>query len=278
MRFGGPVHVESDDPEEVARAHRKLGYRAGICPQVDLKDSERIKEIQKTFAANDVVIAEVGAWCNMLAPDAEEREKNLDYVISRMQLAEAVGALCCVNIAGSFNPAWWDGPHPDNLSDKALEMTVENVRRILDMVQPKRSFFALEMMPWALPDGPDSCLELLRAVDRRQFAIHFDPVNIINSPSRYYNNSAVLRECFQKLGRWIVSCHAKDTLLHERLTVHLDEVRPGTGALDYDTYLRELDALPGEVPLLLEHLPSEEEYALARQFLFDKAKRLGISF
>ena len=35
-------------------------------------------------------------------------------------------------------------------------------------------------MPWTLPDSPDSYLELMGAIDRRQFAVHFDPTNLIN--------------------------------------------------------------------------------------------------
>lgn len=51
--------------------------------------------------------------------------------------------------------------------------------------------------------------------------------------------------------------------MSQRLTVHLEEVRPGLGVLDYATYLRELDRLPGEVPLMIEHLQTEEDYRAA---------------
>jgi len=58
-------------------------------------DAARIREIEKAFAAENVVIAEVGAWVNMLDPDADKRAKNLHYVSERLALAEAVGARCC---------------------------------------------------------------------------------------------------------------------------------------------------------------------------------------
>ena len=103
----------------------------------------------------------------------------------------------------------------------------------------------------------DSYLALLKAVDRPALAVHLDPVNWINSPVRYYDNAALVRDCFRKLGPWIVSCHAKDIVLRETLTVHLDEVAPTQGALDYGVYLQELARLPGDMPLLLEHLPQE---------------------
>ena len=49
----------------------------------------------------------------------------------------------------------------------------------------------------------------------------------------------------------------------DKLTVHLDEVRPGLGRLDYKVYLKELSLLDKDTPLMLEHLETEAEYILA---------------
>jgi sugar phosphate isomerase/epimerase len=183
-----------------------------------------------------------------------------------------------VDIAGSLNTERWDGPHPDNLSKMAFDITVENIRHILDSVKPKRAKFALEMMPWVIPDSPDSFLELIEAVDRPGFAAHLDPVNLINSPRRYYENANLLEECFKKLGKWIVSCHAKDSQLTTQLTTHINEARPGTGYIDYSTYLKGLERLPQDAPLMIEHLSSAEEYDLAREYIFSVGEKIGISF
>ena len=117
---------------------------------------------------------------------------------------------------------------------------------------------------------------LLAAVDRPGFAVHLDPVNVVNSPERYFGNAALLRDCFAKLGPRIVSCHAKDTLLTERLTFQVEEARPGLGTLDYRTYLTELAKLPADTPLLVEHLKSEEEYALAVAHIRAVARECGL--
>ena len=278
VRLGGPVFHGQDDPAELARAHRELGYRAAFCPRVSLDDRRKIEAIQEAFKAEDVVIAEVGAWVNMMDPDEEQRKKNLETVCHGLALADEVGALCCVDIAGSFSAEKWHRSHPDNVSEKAMDLTVENVRHVLDSVKPKRAKFALEMMPWTIPDSPDSFIEIIRAVDRPGFAAHLDPANLINSPRRYYDNGKLLRECFEKLGKWVVSCHAKDSLLTDQLTTRIDEVRPGTGGLDYSTYLRGLEALPQDAPLLIEHLKTAEEYGLARDYIFSVGKEIGVSF
>lgn len=261
IRFGGPVFLKSDDPRELAREHRRLGYSAAYCPKAELTDPDRVKAIQQSFAAENVVIAEVGAWVNMLDPDAEKRSKNLKYVTDRLALAEAVGARCCVDIAGSYNATVWYGPHPKNLSKEFFDATVENCRRLIDEVKPKRTRFTIEMMGWNLPDGPDSYLKLIRAVDRKAFGVHMDVCNGVNSPERFYSNANFIRECFEKLGTWIASCHAKDLGWVPEMNVHFVEVIPGRGKIDYAAYLRAVAGLATDAPLMLEHLKTADEYA-----------------
>ncbi|MFD2571557.1 sugar phosphate isomerase/epimerase family protein [Spirosoma soli] len=273
LRLGGPVFLKSDDPDELAREHRRLRYSAAYVPKVELTDTNRIAAIRKAFAEQNVLIAEVGAWVNMLDQDAEKRRKNLTYVTDRLALAEAVGALTCVNIAGSYNPKNWDGPDARNLSKEYFDATVENCRNVIDAVKPKRAKFALEMMGWSLPDGAESYLKFIKAIDRPAFGAHIDIANIINSPERYYNNTALINETFRKLGRWIVSSHGKDIAGKDG---HFSETMPGRGGMDYVTYLRNVTSLPQEVPLLLEHLRTAEEYDEARQYVIAKATEVNI--
>src|SRR5215470_16745866 len=75
VRLGGPIFLKSEDPAELAKEHRRLGYSAAYCPAVKLSETDRIREIARTFAAENVVIAEVGAWVNMLDPDSDKRHK-----------------------------------------------------------------------------------------------------------------------------------------------------------------------------------------------------------
>lgn len=278
LRFGGPIFIKSDDPAELAEEHCRLGYNAAYAPHVEIKDSDKIKAIIKEFAARDVVIAEVGAWRNMLDPDLEKRRQNLAYVQERLALADLLGARCCVDIAGSYNPHYWCGPDPKNMTEEFIEATVENCRNIIDAVKPTRTKFSIEMMPFNFPSGPDDYLKLIGNVDRKAFATHLDVCNVMNSPERMYNNGAVIHECFEKLGRWIVSCHAKDLAWEDYVQVSLREVIPGRGQIDYQAYLRGLAGLPVDAPLMLEHLKTAEEYAEGRHYIQGVAHEMGLSF
>jgi sugar phosphate isomerase/epimerase len=278
IRLGAPSFAKTQDPEELALAHRKLGYRAAYCPNVLLTEPDRVKAFSGAFTKHDVVIAEVGRWCNLMDANPEKRQKNLQTVIDGLALAEALGARCCVDIAGSFNESSWFGPHPDDLSPKHFDASVENARKIIDAVKPKRARFAYEMMGWAFPDNPENCLKLVKAVDRPAFGVHVDACNLINSPEKFYRNTDLLNECFNRLGRWIVSCHAKDLTWDVEMNIHFREVAPGKGSLDYATYLTRIAQLPQNPPLMIEHLNTAEEYSAARDHIFDVGRKARLSF
>src|SRR5262245_4555302 len=80
VRLGGPIFLNSDDPEALALEHRRLGYRAAYCPRVSLTDGGRIRAITEAFRKHDVVIAEVGRWVNLLDADPAKRKANLQTV------------------------------------------------------------------------------------------------------------------------------------------------------------------------------------------------------
>ena len=101
---------------------------------------------------------------------------------------------------------------------------------------------------------------------------------MVNSPVRMYNNAALIQECFAKLGPKIVSCHAKDVSWVPASQVHLMEVIPGRGVIDYKTYLREISKLQVDAPLMREQLNAAEEYDEGRQYIQKVARQIGLSF
>ena len=276
MRFGGPIFEQFTDPQSWAQAVQSKGYRAAYCPlSIEEHPVSTISAYAAAADQADIVIAEVGTWCNPLSPDEKIRSAALERCKIGLWLADEIGARCCVNIAGSRGEKW-DGPCALDLTAETYEMIVASVREIIDAVQPKRSDYTLEGMPWMFPDSPQSYLQLLRDIDRPHFAAHLDPVNWINSPQRYFKNTALLEESFRLLGPHIRSIHAKDILLEEHLTVHLPEVRIGLGGLDYRTFLRLANQLNPDTTFMLEHLPCEEEYDLAANHVRNTADALSI--
>jgi len=276
LRLGGPVFEKYDSPDAWVRALQALGYGAAYCPVGAKASDDVVGAYAKAAQDADIIIAEVGVWNNPISPNEKVRKAAIAKCCAQLDLADRIGANCCVNVTGSRGEQF-AGPHPDNLTDETFDMIVETTRAIIDEVKPTRTYFTLETMPWAYPDSVESYVRLLKAIDRTEFAVHLDPANLICSPQRYFGNSQLIRECFEKLGPYVKSCHAKDSILLTDLTTHINEVRPGLGNLDYTTFLRELSKLR-DVPLMLEHLQTAEEYRQAAEHIRSVAKGIGLSF
>jgi sugar phosphate isomerase/epimerase len=276
MRLGGPIFDKPADSGQWIESLRNLRYRAAYCPLTSDVDAATVKAYSAAAAKADIVIAEVGAWSNTISPDAAVRREALAKCKKCLDLADRIGATCCVNIVGSRGSTH-NGPHPDNMSPATFELIVETVREIIDAVSPSRTFYTLEMMTWGRPDSAEDYLEILRAVDRERFGVHLDVVNIINTPRKYYDNARVIEHTVRTLAPYIKSCHAKDVVMHPKHLVHIDEIRPGLGTLDYATLLRELSRLDADLPLMMEHLSGEEEYAVAAEFIRGAAAKEGVT-
>jgi hypothetical protein len=62
-----------------------------------------------------------------------------------------------------------------------------------------------------------------------------------------------------------------------KLTVCLEERRPGSGSLDYSVFLQEMSKLK-DIPMMMEHLEKQEDYYLAAQYIRKIGSETGISF
>jgi sugar phosphate isomerase/epimerase len=277
MRLGGPIHRTFTNPEEWSGAVVAAGYGCAYAPVGGDAGDDLIKAYVHEAKRCDIVIAEVGAWSNPLDPDPAKARVALEHCKLQLALADRLGARCCVNIAGAVGNVWC-GPAAGNFTEQTFDRIVAYVREILDDVKPTRTFYTLETMPWAPPDSVDNYLLLIKAIDRKSFGVHFDPVNLITDPRKYFGNAAIIRDFTARLGPHIRSCHAKDLRIDEKqLAVQFSECRPGTGVLDYPAFLTEVDRLDSDMPVLTEHLASEPEYVAAAEHIRGVAGKSGVT-
>lgn len=269
MRLGGTVcygHISEFEARLTAS-----GFRAITAPFTCETPREEIDRYLEIARKHDVRIAEVGVWRNPF--DRENGRANLEYAARQLKLADELEIPCCVNIVGTEGSAGWDAADPGNFTDGMYEKIVSSIREIIDGVHPRSAFYCIEPMPWMIPDGLDEYLRLIRDVDRKQFAVHMDFVNMINCPRRFLAAESFIEECFRKLGPWIKSTHMKDSRMDPRqLTTILNECAPGEGSLDFVKVLRILDRyLDADAPVLLEHMSTFEEYRKAYAYVAARA-------
>ena len=276
MRLGGSVMKPYNSPKEWLAQVKELGYSAVVFPVDSTASAATIRDYAQCCRDNDLLIGEVGAWRNVMALDPQEREDNLDWNIRQLELAETVGANCCVNISGSF-AEYWDGYHPDLDTQETWDLVVSNTQRIIDAVKPTHTAYSLEPMPWMVPESPEQYLQLMKDIDRPAFKVHLDYCNMLNSIDRYRHASEFITHCFELLGPHIVSIHAKDALIVQGgLPIVINEVMPGDGSLDLSLVTKLAHGLGDDIPVFVEHLDTHEQYMHAANVMRQAAKKAGV--
>lgn len=273
MLLGISSRLEHATPQEWAAKHVALGLQCVNFPVDYLAGEETYMAYKAEADKAGLVIAEVGVWRNTLAADPAERAKWIDYAIGQLRMADQIGAICCVNVVGTPYGPRWDGGYRENYSEELWQMAVKMIQQIIDTAKPKTTKFCIESMPWMIPSTPDEYLRLIKDVDREMFGTHLDVVNMITSPEKYFFNDRFLEECFEKLGSTILSCHLKDIRLKEEYTFQLQECACGDGSLDIEKYVQLAEAVNPDMPMIIEHLVTDEEYADSVNYV---TARLGL--
>ena len=273
MLLGISSQLEHSTPQDWASRHVALGLKSVNFPVSFEEGEDKFMAYKKAADDAGLLIAEVGVWRNTLAADTQERRKWIDFAVGQLRMADAIGAVCCVNVVGTPCGPRWDGGYRGNFSPELWKDAVGMIRKIIDTARPKHAKFSIESMPWMIPSTPDEYLRLIEDVDRHEFGTHLDVVNMITSPRKYFFNDEFLHECFEKLHGTICSCHLKDVRLKEEYTFQLEECACGQGILDLELYAKLADAENSAMPMIIEHLTTDEEYAASVRYV---SERLGL--
>ena len=266
MKLGTSSPLKHDSPAQWAKRHRELGLEAINFSPTCKDDEQLVDEYVKEAAANGLTIAEVGIWRNTLDLDEDKRKEAIKYSIGQLELADRIGARCCVNILGSRGERW-DGAYKDNFSKETWELGVKTIREIIDAVNPKNTYFTIEPMPWMVPTGPDEYLQLMEDVDRDRFAVHLDLFNWMTTPKRYFFNEEFIDECFEKLGKYIKSCHIKDVKVQDDYTIFFKETYPGNGEINIKHVIEKGLEYDKDMTYIIEHLVTDEEYLRSVEYV-----------
>ena len=273
MKLGISMSFEYLPPEQWLQKHKELGLEAVIFPCTYKDPVSKIDEYVQICNENDITIAEVGAWKNIISPNEKEKKENFAFCKGQLELAEYIEACCCVNIAGAPGEVW-NGAYKENYLQSTYDEIIQSVQDLIDSVKPKKTFYTLEPMPWMHPDSPEDYLKMIDDIDREAFAVHMDIINMISSPQKYLFNEQFTKDAFKMLGKKVKSCHIKDVKLEKPFTTNLKELACGEGGFNLENYIREIDALDKKMPVIVEHLHTEEEYVKALKYVVELYKQM----
>ena len=91
---------------------------------------------------------------------------------------------------------------------------------------------------------------------------------------RLGTSSPLVYDSAELLGCRIRSCHIKDVHLDSRYTLRLEECPPGRGEFPLRYYAEKMNAIDKDMPVILEHLKTDEEYPVYLEYLKKELKGL----
>ncbi len=241
--------------------------------EADLDDVQRVK--QALDDAGMGVAQANGRYECLVSPDPGTRAVAIEGLRKSIRIGKVLDATVVYVRPGSLNPRghWW--PHPENHSAQTFERLVDSLKQACPLAEAEGAILAIEGHVLSPLDSPQRVLDLLQAVDSPALKFNMDPVNFVGTVRDAHDTARVINSLFDVLGSYTIAGHAKDCAVADEFVVHIDEVVPCTGRLNYDLFLRRFQTTCPDGYLLIEHLP-DDMIAQARAAIAEAAVRLGI--
>ncbi|MBZ0303425.1 MAG: sugar phosphate isomerase/epimerase [Anaerolineae bacterium] len=283
MRFGMsgcflPENMNDLTPETCQRV-RDLGF-TGIFTRfrhnnphtTTQAEAARVRDL---LAGEGVRLYQVtGYWQNLVSSDESIRGESVRTVQAALRLAGWLGARGIDTGPGSMNPdgPWF--PHPDNWKPAARRQLVKSLKECAAAAEEAGVYLSLESHPLVTLETPEITREVLDEVDSPWVRCDYDSANWI-ALREIFDTGAALNHHFDVMGDTIVSCHAKDIWVENRLALHLQDGCPGRGRMDFRTLFRRMEALSPDYPVIVEGAQTEDLPMVSALF-HELAVELGI--
>lgn len=266
MRLGMSGCFLPDDMNDLTAATcrrvRDLGF-SGIFTRFRANDPHttprsQADRVRQTLADEGVRLFQTtGYWQNLVTPDEGQRREAVRTVQAALRLAGWLGSRGIDTGPGSMNPAGPWFPHPDNWTASARRQLVKSLKECAQAAEDAGVFLSLEGHQLVTLESPEVTRDVLAEVDSPWVRSDYDSANWITRET-VYDTTAALNHHFDVLGPYIVSCHAKDVWLENRLTLHLQDGCPGLGQVDFRTLFRRMESLSPDYPVIVEGAQTEE--------------------
>jgi sugar phosphate isomerase/epimerase len=245
----------------------------------NISNREYLLEVRDNLEAEDLDLCQLlpPQYPSFVHPDAAVRREGVDAMRRCVDASVTLGAGNLYVRPGSVNTAGPWTPHPENHRHDTRQRLIESLRELAPHAEAAGVPLAIEAHVVSPLHTPEVVREVLDQVGSPILKFNADPVNLIRSIDLTYDNTAFLHELFDLLGPEIVTAHVKDVTVLNRLVVHIEEVVPGQGHLDIETFLRRFDDCCPQGAVLIEHLPAEK-VPEARRAVLEFAARAGLTF
>jgi sugar phosphate isomerase/epimerase len=272
----------SEVTDDVARDLAGLGVTVlttHFQPSPQAVGGEPARRVRQVLAEQGIsIIQATGYNPQFTHPERRVRAAELERLQCAFGVARDLGAEMIISGCGSHHATHFYGPHPANHQPETRQRLIDSLRQVVPWAEDTGVILALECHVTTALDTPEHIREVIDAVDSRWVRANFDPVNLLGTFSRVWENGEAMRDMWHVLGpRYVQSAHIKDVVADPELVVHISEAPPGTGLLDLDAFFDVCRNLGEGTAVIVEHLPADQARAAIEVVKAAAAER-GFSF
>ena len=208
--------------------------------------------IGHSFSKENVQIAVLGCYINMIHPDGTERQNQLERFKEHIRFARDFGCSIVGTETGSVIPNL--GYTQENYGEESYQEVVKSVR---ELVQEAEKFGVIVGIEGGINHpihNPVKMKRLLDDIPSNNLQVIYDPANFINHIN-FDQQEEVMAEAIALFGNRIVVLHAKDFIIEND---KVKMVPVGTGQLNYDFLFKHLKKQKPFINILIEN--TQEPY------------------
>lgn len=261
--------------KEEAKFIYDIGFRvAGIGGPLDATDDD-IKYARDVVAEAGLVMGPFWIGHAAFRPDPKEHIEHQESIIKALRIAGKLGCPHLGYSVGSMSPKSSYMHHPENHTQKALDILIKHTRELLPYAEDSGCMLCPETTQWTIVNSIERMKEFVERIDSPFLRICFDPVNHM-TPARIYESGLFITNAIDYLGDCIGSFHCKDVKIQDRIQItDIDEAPMGTGLLENEALIRASTRLEPWKTFSLEHIDDKNLWKPAYDYIQGIADSIG---
>jgi L-ribulose-5-phosphate 3-epimerase len=256
MNLGVRGHDFQKRPlDELAKVIAETGLN---CVQLVLKKSLDVNtdlgslspgfahHIRKAFSAENIEIAVLGCYFNMIHPDQTERRYGIERFKEHIRYARDFGCSIVASETGNVNAEIFYTE--ENFKEEPFQEVVTSVRELVEEAEKFGVIVGIEAGVNHPVYSPKTLKRLLDSVSSNNLQVVFDPVNFLTIDN-YQHQEDVFQEALELFGDRIAVFHAKDFIVEGDRVV---TTAVGKGLLNYDFLFPLIKAKKPYIQIIME--------------------------
>ncbi|NOZ21978.1 MAG: sugar phosphate isomerase/epimerase [Planctomycetes bacterium] len=213
--------------------------------------TDECKRIADAYRSKGIDIPSIGVYTNLIEPDDDERQENINYFTEMMRVATDMGISMLATECGKVQ-----NDLGASLADEAYPRLVESTKKLIEQAEKYGVTIVFEPFFHDLLATAKGVCDFIEEINHPRVRVQLDPANLLPHNS--------LDEMFNALVPYVKALHAKDRKLH--IT---PGVPAGEGDLDYAKFVALCRQYCPDIPLVIEYVnPSNYKQALEHLRLY----------